>query len=233
MKSLKEKFGVEFISIEDDNFLLFKPRAEEICKKIIDHSLDISWTCLGRVNNVDDNILRLMKKAGCESIYVGLESGVPRILKLINKNISKKEINEGLRKIKANGLKVIGSFILGIPSETKDEMKQTVDYALSLPLDGVSFFTFTPYPNTELRSLAFQYGKVSTNWQDYSGHPGSLPYIPNDMTQDELLDFQERAYKSFLLRPLYIYKYLLSHSVWDILHKGCLFMKSFYLNKNK
>lgn len=227
MKYLKEVFGVEFISIEDDNFLLFKPRVEEICKKIIAHSLEINWTCLGRVNNVDDNILRLMKNAGCESIYVGLESGVPRILELINKNISIKEMNEGIKKIKANGLKVIGSFIFGIPSETKEEMQQTLDYALSLPLDGVSFFIFTPYPNTKLRDMAFQYGKVSSNWQDYAGHPSFLPYIPNSMSDDELLDFQQKAYKRFLLRPSYIYRYLRDRSIWDIIRKGKLFLKAF------
>lgn len=231
MKWLIEKFKVDFISIEDDNFTLFKPRVKEICQKIIDHSLNINWTCSGRVNNVDDDLLRLMKKAGCECIYVGLESGVPRIQKLIKKSISKEEVNEGIRKIKSNGLKVIGSFMLGIPSETREDMKQTMDYALSLPLDGISFFTFTPYPNTELRKLAFEYGKVSENWQDYSGHPNSLPYIPNDMTQDELLDFQEKAYKRFLLRPSYLFKYLLNHSIWDVLQKGWLFIRAFYLDK--
>jgi radical SAM superfamily enzyme YgiQ (UPF0313 family) len=231
MKWLLEKFNVNFISIEDDNFSLYKPRVKEICTKIIDHSLNISWACSGRVNNVDDDMLRLMKKAGCESIYVGIESGVPRIQKLIYKNISNEQVNEGISKIKANGLKVIGSFMLGIPSETKEEMKQTVEYSLSLPLDGISFFTFTPYPNTELRKLAFEYGKVSANWQDYSGHPNSLPYIPNNITQDELLDFQEKAYKRFLLRPSYFYKYLINHSIWDVLHKGWLFIKAFYLGK--
>jgi radical SAM superfamily enzyme YgiQ (UPF0313 family) len=233
MKLLKEKFGVKFVTIEDDNFSLFKPRVEDICNKIINNSLDIKWSISGRVNSLDDRLLKLMKKAGCESIYVGLESGVLRIQKLIKKNISNHEVNEGIRKIRANGIKVVGSFIFGIPSETKEEMKQTVDYALSLPLDGVSFFIFTPYPNTELRNLAFEYGKVSSNWKDYSGHPNSLPYIPNNMSQKELLDFQAEAYKRFLLRPSYISKYLMDHSILDIFHKGCLFLKAFYLDKNK
>ncbi len=232
MKFLKETFGVEFISIEDDNFSIFKPRVKKICKKIIDQSMDISWSCSGRVNNFDDDILRLMKKAGCASIYVGLESGVPRIQKLINKNISKEEVKEGIKKIKANGLKVTGSFMLGIPSETTEAIKHTVDYALSLPLDGVSFFTFTPYPNTELRSLAFKYGKVSSNWQDYSGHPSSLPYIPNNMTQEELLDFQKKAYKRFLLRLSYIWRYISNNSILDILEKGYFFVKAFYIEKD-
>lgn len=233
MKLLKDKFGVKFISIEDDNFSLYKPRVEDICNKIIDNSLDIKWAISGRVNSLDEKLLRLMKKAGCENIYVGLESGSPRILKLIQKKISKEEVNEGIRNITRCGLKVVGSFILGIPSETKEEMEQTVSFALSLPLDGVSFFIFTPYPNTELRDLAFQYGKVSTNWQDYSGHPSTLPYIPHNMTQGELLDFQAKAYRRFLLRPSYIRKYFKNHAIGDIVHKGYLFFKAFYLDKIK
>jgi radical SAM superfamily enzyme YgiQ (UPF0313 family) len=233
MKLLKEAFGVEFIAIEDDNFTLSEERVKAICKKIIRYPLDIGWVCSGRADNVDDEMLRLMKTAGCETIYVGIESGSPRILRLLNKNISKNKINEGIRKIKENGIKVLGSFILGVPSETKEEMVQTLDYALSLPLDGVSFFIFTPYPRTELRELAFQYGKVSTNWKDYTGHPSALPYTPNNMTQDELLGFQEKAYKRFLLRPSYICRYWLNHSTWDLLQKGIIFLKAFYFNKDK
>ncbi|MDR4496973.1 MAG: B12-binding domain-containing radical SAM protein [Candidatus Scalindua sp.] len=231
MKYLKEKFDIGFISIEDDNFSLYKPRVEEVCKKIISHSLDIKWACSGRVDGFDDDILGIMKKAGCENIYVGLESGVPRIQKLINKNISNEKMLKGINCIRNAGIRVVGSFIIGIPSETREEIVQTANYARTLPLDGVSYHTFTPYPNTGLRDLAFKHGKVSTNWQDYSGHPRSLPYIPHGMTQKELLGFQEKAYKKFLLRPSYICKYLLTHSLRNIVSSGWLFTKAFYLNK--
>jgi radical SAM superfamily enzyme YgiQ (UPF0313 family) len=234
MKLLKEKFGVDFISFEDDNFSLSKDRVKAICRKIIEHPLEIGWACSGRADNVDDEMLKLMKKAGCESIYVGIESGSPRILKLLNKNISKDKIRQGVERIRSNGIRVLGSFILGIPSETKEEMAQTLDYALSLPLDGASFFIFTPYPRTELRDLAFQYGRVSTNWKDYTGHPsGTLPYIPDNVTQAELLAFQENAYGRFLLRPSYVLRYLHSHSLWDLLTKGILFVKAFYLSNKR
>ena len=152
-------------------------------------------------------------------------------MKLIDRSICIEEMNEGIRKIRNAGLRVVGSFILGIPSETREEMEQTIEYAKSLPLDGVSFFTFTPYPNTNLRNLAYKYGNVSTNWLDYSGHPNSLPYIPDGMTQDELLNYQEKAYKEFLVRPSYIYRYLTSHSLLDTLKKGWLFLHTFYLGK--
>ena len=81
--------------------------------------------------------------------------------------------------------------------------------------------------------MAFQYGKVSTNWQDYSGHPSTLPYIPHNMTQEELLNFQAKAYKRYLLRPSYIRKYFMNHSIRDIVHNGYLFLKAFYLDKIK
>ncbi len=231
IKTLKEKFGVEFISIEDDIFTLYKPRVMEICQKIIDHKLDIKWACSARINTLDDNVLALMKRAGCQSIYVGLESGNTRILKLINKGITSEEAKEGIIRIRKAGINVVASFILGIPSETREEMNQTVKFALSLPVDGASFFLFTPYPNTELRVLALENGKVSTDWRDYSGHPSSLPYIPNNMTQDELLDFQAKAYKKFLLRPSFICRYIVNNSFLDVLQKGFSFIRAFYLRR--
>jgi radical SAM superfamily enzyme YgiQ (UPF0313 family) len=207
MAHLKEKYGINFISIEDDNFLLSKKRTIDICKKIIDNSINLSWSCLGRVNEVDDNVLPLLKKAGCKTIYIGIESGSSRVLELINKKISIEDVRKGVELIKKYNINVTGSFILGLPTETKKDIEKTIELALSLPLDGITFFTFTPYPKTPLRDLAFQHGKVSKEWKNYSGHPSSIPFIPNGMDEEYLLEIQAEAYRKFLLRP----KYLLSH----------------------
>ena len=71
MAFLKEKYNIDFISIEDDNFLLSRSRTIDICKRMIKNSLNISWSCLGRANEVDDGVLSLMKAAGCKTIYRG------------------------------------------------------------------------------------------------------------------------------------------------------------------
>jgi anaerobic magnesium-protoporphyrin IX monomethyl ester cyclase len=205
--SLKNEYGVEFISFEDDNFLLSRKRIIDICRMMIEANLKLGWSCLGRANEVDDEVLALMKKAGCRTIYVGVESGSPRVLEMIDKKLSIEDTARGIQLIKKYGISVTGSFILGIPTETRDEMDMTVKLALSLPLDGVTFFLFTPYPNTPLRELAKNYGSVSEDWRHYSGHPGVLPFVPAGMKDKDLLDCQAAAYRKFLMRPRYLSKH--------------------------
>ena len=226
MAFLKEKYNIDFISIEDDNFLLSRSRTIDICKRMIKNSLNISWSCLGRANEVDDNVLPLLKKSGCKTIYIGIESGSPRILELINKKISLEDIRKGVELIKKYHINVTGSFILGLPTETKEDIEKTIELALSLPLDGISFFTFTPYPNTPLRDLAFQHGVVSDEWKNYSGHPSTLPFIPNGMDENYLLTVQSQAYRKFLLRPSYLIKHLGTFTNRKAILNGFRFIKS-------
>lgn len=224
MSFLKEKYGIDFISFEDDNFMLSKKRTIEICQRMVKNNLNLFWSCLGHVNEVDDEVLQWMKKAGCQTIYLGIESGSPRILDLINKKASINEIRKGVEKIKAHKISVTGSFILGLPTETKEDMEKTIDFALNLPLDGVTFFIFTPYPNTPLRELAFKHGKVSDKWKKYSGHPGSLPFIPDGMDEEFLLNIQKQAYRRFLLRPSYLVKHLGTFANRKSLRNGLKFL---------
>ena len=208
MAHLKEAYKVDFMSIEDDNFLLSKGRTIEICQGVVASRLKLGWSCLGRANEVDDEVLPWLKKAGCKKIYIGVESGSGRILELIKKKLDVEETRRGIELIKKHGIQVTGSFILGIPTETREEMEKTIQLALSLPLDGVSFFTFTPYPNTPLRELAKAHGTVSADWRSYSAHPASPPYVPNSMGDTDLLDVQARAYRRFLMRPGYLLTHL-------------------------
>lgn len=223
---LKKTYGIDFISFEDDNFMLSKKRTIEICQKIVERDLGILWSCLGHANEVDDEVLPWMKEAGCRTIYLGIESGSPRILELINKKVSMEEIRKCVELIKKHKISVTGSFILGTPTETREDMEKTVDFALSLPLDGVTFFIFTPYPNTPLRELAFQHGKVIDKWKNYSGHPGSLPFIPDGMSEEFLLNLQKQAYRRFLLRPSYLARHLGTFSNQKALRNGLKFLKA-------
>ncbi len=91
---------------------------------------------------------------------------------------------------------------------------------------GVSFFIFNPYPNTALRDMAFEHGKVSEDWTNYSGHPGSLPYIPGGMDERYLLEVQSRAYRRFLLRPGYLMKHIGTFTSRRTLSNGLKFLKA-------
>ncbi|MFP4081647.1 MAG: B12-binding domain-containing radical SAM protein [Candidatus Aminicenantes bacterium] len=223
---LKETYGIDFVSFEDDNFMLSKKRTIEICQRMIKKKINIQWSCLGHANEVDDETLSWMKKAGCRTIYLGIESGSPRILELINKKANLEEIRKGVERIKKHNISTTGSFILGLPTETKQEMESTIDFALNLPLDGITFFIFTPYPNTPLRELALKHGNVSREWKSYSGHPGSLPFIPEGMSEEFLLNIQKEAYRRFLLRPSYLIRHWGTFANRKAVQKGVRFLRA-------
>lgn len=208
LKHLKERYGAEHISFEDDTFTIQKKRIIEICTGIIDEGLDITFNLSTRVETLDDEVLALLKKAGCYIIYLGVESGDSEMLKFIHRTADKEKIRTVSDKIVRHGIKVYGSFILGLPKETKETAKATLDFALSLPLDAVSFNMFTPYPLTELAAIAPEYGQVRKEWEYYSDHAPRLPFIPEGWTEKELLDLQGEAYKRFYLRPSYILRNL-------------------------
>ena len=205
IKMLKDKYDADEISFEDDNFALSKERTIEICKKMINENLNITWSCCIRIDRIDEEILTWMKKAGCKNIYVGIESGNQKQLNFINKNLSIEQIRRALKIAKKSGIKnIYGSFIVGLPHDTKETINQTINFACSLPLTGVSFNLFTPYPNTKLREIASKFGVIKENWELYSDHPNFVSYIPENMTPEELMRLQTFAYKKFFMRPKYI-----------------------------
>lgn len=226
IKKLKERYGINFISFEDDNFALGKKRIVEFCKKIVDEKIDINWGCSLRANVLDREALRWMEKAGCWNIYIGIESGSQRILKYINKRIRLKEVESAVKLIKEYKINVYGSFIIGFPTETKEEIDSTIRFALSLPLDGISLFLFTPYPNTKLFRESQKYGKLSKDLRDYSAHPKYPAYVSNGLTSEYLLKKQKQAYRMFYLRPSYILKHLHRLTDFNFLSKA---LKAFFI----
>lgn len=165
-KYVKEK-GIQEIIFFDENFTYNKERTIEICKSIINKELEFDWNIRTRIDNLDEEILYFLKKAGCKTLHVGVESGVDWILKEMNKNITTKQIRSKVELIKKYGLQVRGYFMLGYPKEKFIHSLKTVAFSLSLPLDWVSFSITTANPKTELSNYFikknnFDYWKIKT-----------------------------------------------------------------------
>ncbi len=225
---LKERYGIDYVSFEDDNFAASKKRVIEICKKMIDKNLNLRWGCSLRADSVDEELTNWMKKAGCCMVYIGIESGSQDMLNFINKKTTLGEIRKAVDIIKKSDIQIYGSFIIGLPKETKESLNKTIDFALSLPLTGVSFNLFTPYPNTKLRELAEEYGTCIDGWERYSDHSGRVPYIPEGFTEIELLELQKRAYRKFFLRPRYIMTNLNKILDYNFFRKSILAIKALF-----
>ncbi|MBI5328507.1 MAG: radical SAM protein [Deltaproteobacteria bacterium] len=144
LKLLYDQFGVREFQIEDDNFTLNNKFVEEFCRRLLSLNLNMTWSFPNgiRLDTVDKTLLKLMRKAGCYALNFGIESGSPRVLEMIKKMITVDQIKEQLTMAHEEGFDIGGFFIMGFPTETKEEIEQTIKFACSLPLDriGVSYF---------------------------------------------------------------------------------------------
>ena len=205
MTELYHRYGIREFSFEDDTFITFKSRLQDICNRLIELGLDISWTCLGRVNHVTADNLRLMKRAGCWQISFGIESGSQEILSLINKRIRLDQVRQAVRLSREAGIRTKGFFILGHPGETRETMRMTIDFALELPLDDISVCHMTPFPGTELHARAAEFGDFDPDWG--AMNLLNIVFIPNGLTRNDLLSAQKELIRRFYFRPRIITDY--------------------------
>lgn len=146
------QLGYESLWIADDNFTLDHRHLLGFCQRIAGQGL--RWSCLSRVTGLDRATTDLMKESGCRRVYLGLETGSQATLQLMNK---KATIEEGVRAVELfheTGIEVAAFFIVGYPGETVASIEQTFRFALSLPLDQVSFNVPFPLPGSPLYDRA-------------------------------------------------------------------------------
>jgi radical SAM superfamily enzyme YgiQ (UPF0313 family) len=196
---LHRRYGIREFSFEDDTFITFKARLKEICERLIDLKLNISWTCLGRVNHVTPENLKLMRQAGCWQISFGIESGSQEILALINKRVTLDQVRQAVNMSREAGIRTKGFFILGHPGETRKTLKMTIDFALELPLDDISVCLMTPFPGTELYARAAEFGEFDPDWGNMNLL--NVVFIPHGLTRDDLAMAQKELIRRFYFRP--------------------------------
>ncbi len=206
IRHLVENFGIREFSFEDDTFITFKKRLVAICQGIIDLRVEVSWTCLGRVNGVDSETLQLMRRAGCWQISFGIESGCQEILTAIHKNVTLEQIEKALTLCSDAGILSKGFFIVGHPGETHETLSRTFGFAMKLPLDDISVTMLTPFPGTEIFDRAAEFGEFDSDWSRMNLL--NTVFIPHGLTREDLEQHQRKMLKQFYLRPRIILGYL-------------------------
>lgn len=142
--------GYEGVWIADDCFTLDVDHMRRFCRRMIREGLDLKWTCLSRVDKMIAADVILMRDAGCERVYFGLESASNEILRVMNKKTTVEAAEETVHQFSRSGIKTAGFFIVGYPGETYETVERTFAWALSLPLDEISFTVPYPLPGTGL-----------------------------------------------------------------------------------
>lgn len=150
LEDLQAGYHPAVIHFADDTFTLNKQRAKEICQRIIDRQLEIKWVCDTRVDCLDEELVALIKRAGCIRVKIGAESGSDRILKAMNKGITTEQVRRAVSWIKEAGLPMTVYFMIGYPQETNEDLQQTIDLARELDADYYSLSVLAPYYGTKV-----------------------------------------------------------------------------------
>lgn len=160
IESLVSEYGVREIDFLDDSLSVSRARLEELCKLIIERGLDIKWTTPNGIAiwSLDEKLLLLMKKAGCYRLTFGLESGDPETIKFIRKRYTNDQAMRLIRYSNRIGLWTIGTFILGFPYETREQMQNTIEFAMKCGVDLAVFYCATPFPGTDLYQVCLDEG---------------------------------------------------------------------------
>jgi hopanoid biosynthesis associated radical SAM protein HpnJ len=195
--------GIREISFDDDTFTADREHARAVAEKI--KPLGISWTINARAN-CDYETLRIMRDGGLRHVVVGFESGNEQILKNIKKGVTKAQAIEFTRNCKKLGLSVHGAFVMGLPGETRETIKETIEFARCLDLNSIQASLASPYPGTEFYDLCQKEGWISSeSFIDDTGHQTCVINYPH-LSSKEIFDAVEDLYNKFYFRPKYIFR---------------------------
>ena len=204
-----KKLGINNIHMYADLFTVNRDQVIELCNLMIEEKINIHWTSNSRVDYVDEEMLTLMGKAGCRLISWGIESGNEQILKHARKGAYPDKAERALRWAKKAGIMNWGYFIIGLPGETEETIRQTIDFAKKLPLDIALFHVAAPYPGTPFffEVVENKWFRPGTRWEQVDMDKGTVLDYPN-MPAERLLYWQKRAFREWAFRPGPAFTYL-------------------------
>lgn len=225
MVFMYETYGNEIFAFMDLAFPLVRKHAVDLCNEIIDRGFDkrFKWTTECRVKPLDEELLVLMKKAGCVRLCLGIESGNDDTLKLLKKKFITEDVRRAVKMAKEAGIEVDGMFMIGLPEETEEMINDTINFAIELNVRFAIFNLFVPYPGCELWDTLNSQGKIHfSRWSDFTSYPtysGSVPvYVPDGLSKEKLMELQSTAMKRFYLRPRFIINELRNFKLDKIAH---------------
>ncbi len=161
MKWLKEEYGTSYFSFRDASFTLNRGRVIKLCRAIVCENLDIQWEFLTRADLIDKESLIELKKAGCVTIRLGIESGSPKILQEMKKEISLDAITKAADLLHKHNFYWSAYFLFGTPNETRETISQTLEFIREINPPFVTLSRFAPIPGTEMYSELMRAGLIS------------------------------------------------------------------------
>ncbi len=209
-----QKWCYTHFTIEDDTFTYRPSRLEELCRGFKERG--ISWDCDTRVNAVTRDMIRMMADSGCRKIAFGVESGSPRMLGLINKNIDIEQIRNAFRWAHEAGVITTAFFMVGShPSETIEDLNMSIKLMKELDTELMAVAVAVPYPGTELYAIMKEGGFIDQERWETFNHLHSMPsWHTEHFSPRKLVRLQDMIFRRFFIRPAFIWKALPKALSW-------------------
>ena len=203
---LVDRYKVKQIGFVDPIFPLVKKDLKPLCDEIVYRGLDkrCLWLSETRCDRLDKETADLMYYGGCRRVLMGIESGVDLLLGNVNKNITTKKVREGVANAKNAGLQTVGLFMIGMPGETPEMTRETVEFSCDLELDFAKYAITVPFPGSKLFDDRWQQDLFRDDWENYTTFnpdPDRLVYHPHGYDPKRLIEMQAWALRKFYLRP--------------------------------
>lgn len=209
LKECVEKYNIRNFLFWSDIFNLDREWTLELCKKIIESGLKITWSSNTRADTMDDEMAKMMYKSGCRLVSIGVESGSQKMLDKIGKKITLDNIRNTVKILKKNKIKIYNYFVIGLPWETEETVEETIKFAIELDSNFISFYTATPLPGTKYFAYAMLNKLVEGNLDFRSAY--YEPVVRSEsLSKERIFELHKQAVKRFYLRPKFIFKTLLS-----------------------
>ena len=209
IKECVEKYNIRNFLFWSDIFNFNREWALDLCKKIIESGLKITWSSNTRADTMDDELAKLMYKSGCRLVSIGIESGSQEMLNHIGKKTTLDQIRNTVKILTKNKIKIYNYFVIGLPWETEQTVEETVKLAIELDSNFISFYTATPLPGTRYFAYAIenQLAEGNLNFQNAYYAPVVRSHT---LSKERIFELHKLAVKRFYLRPKFILKTLLS-----------------------
>ena len=233
IESLIKDYGVREIHIWDDNFVTNRNRVLAFRDGIIKRNIKVYFSFPNgiRADFINRDILKALKDFGTYSVAIGVESGNQNILDMIQKGIKLEQIEDAFKLAKEMKLETWGFFLLGLPDEDKNTMNDTINFAIKLDPDIAKFHILKPFPKSAVYEQLKKQGLIiDDNYAHYGIHTKPVHRLPN-ITQEELLKWQQEAYRRFYMRPSKMLKEIMRLKSWNRIKLNLSTGTSLFVNK--
>ena len=193
LKLLKDTYKVNYVEFVDGTFTFDRRYLQTFCNTMINNKMDIEWRCTARYDNLDEELLQLMKQANCSGLYLGLESGSDRVLKAIDKKTTVEQNLKVSKMVNKSGIPSATAILLGLPDEEKEDIEETLKLIKKIDTDILDINSYIPLAGTPLYDSMSEEDKRNIDWRKV-GLKSFDNYFSKNISHDDLKKYLTEAY---------------------------------------